>query len=66
MTIKIPEKFQTIEQANKVWELIQNEKNQKTLKAIDAMNLSKTINEARNKDDRKFYNQVFSSILEKF
>ena len=64
--IEIPEKFDSIEQANKVWELIQDEKNQKYLKAIDAMNLSKRIKEVKKTDDRKYFENVFSSILEKF
>ena len=64
--IEIPEKFENVEQVNHVWKLLQDEKNQKKLQAIDAMNLSKKINEVKKTDDRKYFHDVFSSILEKF
>lgn len=61
---EIPEKFQSVEQANEFWKILTDEKNQKKLEIIEAQNLAKRIKEAK-ETDMEFFNKVYSTLLEK-
>lgn len=61
---EIPEKFESVEQANEFWQILTDEKNQKKLEIIEAQNLAKRIKEAK-ETDRDFFNKVYSTLLEK-
>lgn len=61
---EIPEKFESVEQANEFWKILTDEKNQKKLEIIEAQNLAKRIKEAK-ETDMEFFNKVYSTLLEK-
>lgn len=62
---EIPEKFDSIEQANQFWKILTGEKNQTKLKVIEAQNTAKRIKEAK-ETDKEFFNNVFATLLENY